>query len=76
MGKSYRKTKIFGWTAASSEKKDKVFHHRKMRRRVHEQIQKEDYDLFPVDNEISNVWTWDKDGKQYWPAATKKDMSK
>ena len=77
MGKSYRKHKIFGCAATSSEKKDKILHHRKMRRKVKDQIQKEDFDTpFPVDNEVSNVWTWNKDGKQYWGEATEIDMGK
>lgn len=77
MGKSYRKTKKFGWSTAASEKEDKVFHHRKMRKKIKDQIQKEDFDSpFPVDNEVSDPWTWNKDGKQYWPDATKRDMGK
>ena len=77
MGKSYRKSKHFGFTAARSEKKDKVFHHRKMRRRVQQQLHSEDFDApFPVDNEVSNVWNFAKDGKQYWPDAGKRDLGK
>ena len=77
MGKSFKKTKKFGWTCSSSEKRDKIYHHHKMRRRIKNQIRKEDFDSpFPIDNEVSNPDTWDKDGKQYWGQATKKDMGK
>jgi hypothetical protein len=77
MGKSYRTNKIFGWSKATSEKKDKTFHHRKMRRRINMQLHKEEFDTpFPTDEEVSDVWTWNKDGKQYWPGATKRDMQK
>jgi len=77
MSRSKRKHKIFGITTAASEKKDKVFHHRKMRKKIKSQIQKGDFESpFPIDNEVSNPWTWDKDGKQYWPDATDKDLGK
>lgn len=77
MGKSRRKTKIFGWTCSDSEKRDKVIHHKKMRRRVKDQIQKGEFEEpFPVDNEVSDVYTWDKDGRQFWKDATDRDMGK
>lgn len=77
MGKSYRKSKICGWTTAKSEKQDKRFHNRKMRKRVHDQLSKEDFDTpFPVDDEVSDVWNFAKDGKQYWKSASKRDLGK
>jgi hypothetical protein len=77
MGKSYRRTKIFGHTKSDSEKQDKTFHHRRMRKRIKDQIHKGEFDKpFPMEREVSNVWTWDKDGKHYWKGATDRDMGK
>ncbi len=77
MSRSYRKHKIMGNTCARSEKKDKRFHNRRMRRKVHDQIGRGEFERpFPVDNEVTDPWTMDKDGKQYFADATKKDMSK
>ena len=46
-------------------------------KKIKSQIQKGDFESpFPIDNEVSNPWTWDKDGKQYWPDATDKDLGK
>ena len=76
MSRSYRKNKIFPIACGTSEKQDKRFHNRKMRRRVRIQMVKGDFDIFPVAEEISNVWSWAKDGKHWWNDATKKDMRK
>lgn len=76
MGKSYRKTKIFG-NAGGSEKQDKRWCNKKIRHKVREQLEDEDYDTpMPLPNEVHNVWGMAKDGKSYWPEATEKDMRK
>jgi hypothetical protein len=77
MGKSRRKTKIFGMTLAKSEKEDKRHCNRALRRKVKSQLSTGDYETpMPLPNEVVNIWSMDKDGKQYWPDAEEKDMRK
>ena len=72
MARSYRHTPIIGMTTAESEKKDKRIANRRYRSRVrqilHSLISADDSVLdaviFPVKRELSNVWSFDKDGKQ------------
>ena len=68
MSRSYRKTPIFGWTNAKSDKYDKTKANRRIRRVPQNEI--------PIINLLSNPATFQKDGKQYWPEATKKDLAK
>ena len=76
MGKSYRKTKIFG-NASNSEKKDKQWCNRKIRHRVRKKLKDGDFDApMPLPNEVHNIWSMAKDGKHYWKGATEKDMGK
>ena len=70
MSRSYRHCYIFGCTTAKSEKMDKRFANRALRRKVN----MGNYDLRLRD--VSNVYGFDKDGKHYWPDAPKKAMSK
>ena len=77
MGKSRKHTKIFGNTCSDSEKRDKTIHHRRMRRKIKDQIQKGEFDEpFPVDEEVSDVYNWDKDGKSWFGEAEEKDLRK
>lgn len=75
MSRSRRKTPICGMTTARSEKKDKRFANRKERRRVRLAIPL-DPDVLPHKREISNVYTFDKDGKQYVRNPNRKIMGK
>ena len=76
MGKSYRKTKIFG-NASGSEKKDKQLCNRKIRHKVRQQIEEGDFETpMPLPNEVYNEWGMAKDGKSYWKDATERDMGK
>lgn len=75
MSRSIQKTKIHPITSAKSEKKDKQFANRKLRRIVKQEVssEKEEYSKL---REISNVWNFDKDGKKYNAKMTEKDLRK
>lgn len=76
MSRSYRKNKIIGNVKnADSEKKDKTNANKKLRRLVKVRIAKKTETL-PLLKEISNIWSFAKDGKYYWAGMTKKDSSK
>lgn len=74
MSKSFRKTPIFGM-CNGSEKRDKRRANRRLRGRVKVQVQ-HDAEVLPVLREVSNVWTFQKDGKTYWSSATESAMRK
>ena len=79
MGKSFRKTKIFGIAGGrkSSEAWDKRQCNKKIRHKVKERLEAEDYDTpMPLPNEVHNEWGMAKDGKHWWSDATKRDMGK
>lgn len=76
MSRSRRHAPFIGWTTARSEKCDKAATHRRERRRVHavlDRVRTEPVDALsdPVDpplphtRELSNVWDYAKDGRQY-----------
>ena len=64
MSRSRKKTKIFGVTNAQSEKLDKRFANRKLRRKVKIKV-KARKDILPLLKEVSNIWGFAKDGKTY-----------
>lgn len=73
MGKSRKKSPFFANTGAESEKKDKRFANRKLRRAVDKELDKvkENPELaeevaLPEMREVSDEWKFDKDGKRYW----------
>lgn len=81
MSRSRRKKKIFGISCSGSEKREKTAHHRRLRRRVADALREslrtgDEPETLPVDREVSDVWTWSKDGKIYWGGASEKDMRK
>lgn len=66
MSRSRRHTPVCGITTAEREKRDKIAAHRRERRRVHAALAVEpERDLLPHTRELSTVWTYAKDGKQY-----------
>ena len=75
MARSYRRTPIFGITTARSEKQDKKLANRRLRRKVKTCLANGDEQL-PLLREVSNVWSFDKDGKAYWADACVEDMRK
>ncbi len=71
MGKSYRRTPIFGHTTSISEKSDKKRWHRAFRRASKQSPEALHY---PDVRANSNPWSMAKDGKRYFRGATDKDM--
>lgn len=72
MSHSRRHTPITGITTAASEKADKIIYHRRWRHSERARlIAALDRDggldhLTTLPNEVSDVWSWEKDGKAYW----------
>ena len=60
MSRSHRKTPVFGFTTATSEKQDKRHANRRLRRAVHQGK------IYLRLRDVSNVWSLGKDGKKYW----------
>ena len=75
MSRSEKKTKIRGITSAKSEKENKQDANRKYRRIVKQKVKLNESEL-PEIKEISNVWSFDKDGKTYDLKMTDKDLRK
>ena len=75
MSRSYKKTPIGGWTTAKSEKKDKTLANKKARRMYREVLDSFDIEVdesvFFDKREISNNYTWAKDGKGYFGESLK-----
>ncbi|QDK81468.1 hypothetical protein EXU85_23795 [Spirosoma sp. KCTC 42546] len=64
MSRSLRKTPILGITTASTEKQDKRWANRRLRRINRVRIRKADEPARL--REVSNVWDFKKDGKMYY----------
>ena len=70
MSRSRKSLPIVGHTTAESEKHDKQVWHRRMRRRERQRLggvapaTADDY-LTTITHEVSDPWTFGKDGKQY-----------
>ncbi len=75
MSRSKKKTKIHGITTAKSEKENKRDANRKLRRIVKQKVNSGKTEL-PELREVSNVWSFDKDGKRYNPEMTEKELRK
>ena len=68
MARSRKKTPIAGVTNAPSEKADKQTAHRRERRKVRAKLGVEIApEVLPDRREVSDVWTFAKDGKAYDP---------
>lgn len=65
MSLSHQHTPVTGNCSCRSEKYDKVSYHKRYRRAVRIAVQRGD-EVLPHFRELSNVWTWGKDGKTYW----------
>jgi hypothetical protein len=79
MSRSYRHRPIFGIAIARSEKSEKREANRKLRRRTRMLLrgwQGNEEPQPPLLREVSNVWSFSKDGKNYWRGATDRDMRK
>lgn len=75
MSRSKRKTPILGITKAESEKKDKQSASRKFRRKTRQALPN-GRQLPGSLNDVSNPWTFAKDGKQYLRENIKEYMRK
>ncbi|MGG6230487.1 hypothetical protein [Tenacibaculum sp. SDUM215027] len=75
MSRSKKKTKIHGNTTAKSEKENKQDANRKLRRIVKQKVNSGKTEL-PELREVSNVWSFDKDGKRYNSEMTEKELRK
>lgn len=75
MSRSKRKTPKTGITTAESEKQDKRKANRKFRRKTKLQVKKGGINISEL-REVSNVWSFDKDGKMFLKKPTKKDLRK
>ena len=75
MSRSKKKTPKKGITGAESEKENKRQANRKYRRVTKIQVKK-GKDELPLTKELSNVWAFDKDGKQYLEKPARKDLRK
>ncbi|WP_455233302.1 hypothetical protein [Geopseudomonas aromaticivorans] len=71
MARSTRKTPIYGITTARSEAEDKRLWHGRMRaserERLHHALADPEAHLTTLVREVSNRWSMDKDGRQWWP---------
>lgn len=72
MSKSRKRTPICGITTVESEKQDKLIAHRKLRAAVRVALAS-DHEVMPELREVSDVWTFGKDGKMWY---AKTDMRK
>ena len=73
MSKSFRKTPKGGHTTAPSEKRDKRLWHGAARARTRTLMAKllakgDENVLFPDKKDVSDPWSFSKDGKVYWGA--------
>ena len=70
MSRSRKKHPFSGFTTAKSEKQDKILAHKKLRRATKltlKRIIEVDEDIIlPTIKEVSNVYCFAKDGKQYY----------
>ncbi len=68
MSRSYRKTRILGLVnVRDSQKQDKQFANRSLRRAVRQLIPQMDNEthVLPIVREVSNVYGWSHDGKHW-----------
>lgn len=76
MSRSKKKTKIRGITTSPSEKEEKQFANRKLRRKNKVKTKVLDVDNYLRIREVSDVWVFSKDGKLYDKEMTGKEMRK
>lgn len=65
MSNSYKHIPIHGITTCHSDKPYKVRANRRHRRAVKAAIRRGD-ELLPLKREVSDVWSFGKDGKMWW----------
>ena len=65
MSRSFRKTPVFGYTKAESEKFDKQKANRRFRRKTKMEVQ-QNKELFTLHRRQTTAWDMRKDGKRYY----------
>ncbi|MCD9016033.1 hypothetical protein [Parachryseolinea silvisoli] len=75
MSRSYKKIPKQGISTSTTEKEDKREANRTLRRVTKDQVQK-GAEVFATLREVSNVWSFGKDGKVFLKQPTEKDMRK
>lgn len=75
MSRSRKKTPIQAIANSDSEKEDKREANRKFRRKIKQQVKNGDEQLSNL-RELSNVWSFAKDGKIYRDDISEKEMRK
>jgi hypothetical protein len=75
MARSYRRTPIFGITTSKSEKQAKRIANRRLRRAVRQAMLR-GKEVLPRLREVSNLWSFDKDGRRYDRGAGAREMRK
>lgn len=65
MSRSYRKTPIFGYTTATSEKFDKQKANRRFRRKINVEVQ-QGKEHFTLRRRQTTAWDMHKDGRRYY----------
>lgn len=81
MSRSYRKTPIFGNTTCRSERQDKKQWHKALRakeRVAQAALSPENLEshMSLHENQVGNVWSMGKDGRQYWSESSRKEMAR
>jgi hypothetical protein len=77
MSRSVKKNPICGTTTVRSEKVDKIAAHRRERHAVRDRLRVEPLtEVLPARREMSDVWTYSKDGKVFLANARLQDLRK
>ena len=77
MSRSRKRTPVCGFTTSDTEKQDKRLANRRLRRKVRVILSAEPDPELPALREVSNVWSFDKDGKRRFdPSARPEWMRK
>jgi hypothetical protein len=73
MSRSRRKTPIRGITTAASDKSSKIASHRRIRRTIR-QLALENLVVLPEERQITNSWSFNKDGKKWFDSDQHPDL--
>lgn len=75
MSRSRKKNKMHGNTTAKSEKENKQDANRKLRRATKQKVNSGET-ILPKLREVSNIWSFNKDGKTYNSKMSEKELRK
>jgi hypothetical protein len=76
MSRSKKKTPKVGFSTSETEKENKRKANRKFRRITKNRLTENDIQLPKKTKEISDVWSFDKGGKQFLKKPSKNDLRK